>query len=310
MTVALFTHAACLAHEPGPGHPESRDRLVAVQTALAESEFANLARLEAPPATTAALTSVHSRSYVEAIFAAVIEPGRTITLDPDTHMSAGSLEAALRAAGGAIAAVDHVLGQRARTAFVATRPPGHHAEMDKAMGFCLFNSVAIAAHHARAAHGLRRIAVVDFDAHHGNGTQAMFWNDPDLFYGSVHQMPCYPGTGAASERGAYGNIVNYPLPPGAGSGEYRAALTAVLDALQAFSPDLVLASAGFDAHVNDPLAAIELETEDFAWTAARLLEAGHGRLVSVLEGGYHLDALAESVAAYLRVMLAEETAHD
>ncbi len=309
MTVTLFTHPDCLAHDPGPGHPERPERLRAILAALDAPDFATLDRREAPLADAAALRRAHSPAYVEAIFAAAPPPGTRVTLDPDTHMSAGSLDAARRAAGGAMAAVDAVLSGAARHAFVATRPPGHHAEPGQAMGFCLFNSVVVAALHARAAHGIARVAVIDFDVHHGNGTQAMAWDDADLFYGSTHQMPCYPGTGAAEERGAFGTVLNEPLPPGAGGATFRAAFDAVLDGMRAFGPELVLVSAGFDAHRDDPLASLMLDETDFAWAAGRLIEVSGGHLVSVLEGGYDLDALAASVAAYLRVIIAQDAEH-
>jgi acetoin utilization deacetylase AcuC-like enzyme len=307
MTVALFTHPDCLLHDPGPGHPESPARLRAVLEALDAPAFAPLLRREAPPATVDQIALAHGRGYVESIIAADPAPGDHLTLDADTHMSHGSAQAALRAAGGAIAAVDAVMDGTARHAFAATRPPGHHAEPTQAMGFCLFNSIAIAALHARRRWGMRRIAVLDFDVHHGNGTQAMFWNDPDLFYASTHQSLCYPGTGFLTDHGVANNIVNRPLRPGAGSAEFRAAWTDILQHLHAFAPDLVLASAGFDAHRDDPLAALELTEPDFAWIAATL--AARFRLVSVLEGGYHLAALAASTAAYLRALLEEDAAH-
>ncbi len=309
MTVALFTHPACLLHNPGPGHPESPARLRAVLAALDAPEFAPLHRREAPRATVDQIGQVHGRGYIESIIAAEPQPGHVVTLDADTHMSHGSAQAALRAAGGAIAAVDAIMQGTARHAFVATRPPGHHAEPAQAMGFCLFNSVAVAALHARHRWGLQRIAVLDFDVHHGNGTQAMFWNDPALFYASTHQSPCYPGTGFATDRGAAGNIVNRPLRPGAGSTQFRAAWNDILQHLHAFTPDLVLCSAGFDAHRDDPLAALDLTEPDFAWIATRLAAASGGRLVSILEGGYDLPALAASTAAYLRALLEDDAAH-
>jgi acetoin utilization deacetylase AcuC-like enzyme len=205
--------------------------------------------------------------------------------------------------------VDAVMHGSARHAFVATRPPGHHAEPAQAMGFCLFNSVAVAALHARRRWGLRRVAVLDFDVHHGNGTQAMFWNDPELFYASTHQSPCYPGTGFLTDHGVAGNIVNRPLRPGAAGTAFRAAWTEIVQELERFGPELVICSAGFDAHRDDPLASLELEEADFAWIAARLATASGGRLVSVLEGGYDLPALAASVAAYVRALLEEDAAH-
>jgi acetoin utilization deacetylase AcuC-like enzyme len=304
MPVALFTHPACLDHDAGPWHPECPDRLRAVLQALEHPDFVPLLRERAPLATEEQLSRVHPPEYVRAILAIRPAAGERVQLDPDTAMSAGSAEAALRASGAAVAAVDAVMEGWARTAFAAVRPPGHHAEPRRPMGFCLFNGVAVAAEHARARWGLKRIAVVDFDVHHGNGTQAMFQNDPDLFYASSHQSPCYPGTGAADERGVADNVVNLPLPPGADSRAFRAAWSRTgLPALAAFRPDLLIVSAGFDAHKADPLASLGLETEDFAWITDRLLETADGKLVSVLEGGYDLQALAACTAAHVRRLM-------
>ncbi len=308
MPVALITHPACLNHDTGPFHPERPDRLRAVLAALEGEAFAPLLREPAPQATSEQLGRVHPGDYVDAILAIRPAPGRPVQLDPDTVMSAASAEAALRAAGGAVMAVDAVMEGWARAAFAAVRPPGHHAEPGRPMGFCLFNNAAVAAHHARARWGLRRIAVVDFDVHHGNGTEAMFKADPDLFYGSSHQSPCYPGTGRRSERGCAGNVVNVPLSPDADGAAFRDAWAGtILPALDAFHPELLIVSAGFDAHKADLLAELRLETEDFAWITAELLALADrrsgGRLVSVLEGGYDLDALAASAAAHVRVLL-------
>jgi acetoin utilization deacetylase AcuC-like enzyme len=229
-------------------------------------------------------------------------------IDGDTVVSAGTIDAALRAAGGAMTAVDAVMEGKVRAAFVAMRPPGHHAERNRAMGFCLFNNAAVAAFHARARHGLRRIAVVDFDVHHGNGTQDIFSPDPDLFYASSHQFPCYPGTGRAEERGVAGNVVNAPLRPGSGGAEFRAAWAElILPELEAFAPELLIISAGFDAHEADPLAQLRLQVEDFTWVTEALLAVADkhcpGRVVSLLEGGYDLDALALSAAAHVRGLM-------
>ncbi len=309
MSTVLITHPACLAHDTGPFHPECADRLRAVLAALEAPEFAPLLRQAAPEAGLEALVRVHPAAYVEAILAVRPAPGERRHLDPDTLMSAGSAQAALRAAGAAVAGVDAVMSGAARAAFAAVRPPGHHAPADRAMGFCLFNNAAIAAWHARAVWGLRRVAVVDFDVHHGNGTEALFAADADLFYGSSHQHPCYPGTGSASTRGIAGNIVNAPLPPGTAGPGFRAAWEQrILPALEAFAPDLLIVSAGFDAHRADPLAQLELSEADFAWLTERLLDVVGaqcgGRIVSVLEGGYDLAALAASAAAHVRALMA------
>jgi acetoin utilization deacetylase AcuC-like enzyme len=307
MTTVLYTHEACLEHDPGPHHPESPARLEAVLEALSDPAYAKLERREAPRASLAQIARAHPGDFVERVLAAVPKQGYA-ALDADTVLSPGSGEAALRAAGAAIAAVDAVIAGEAKSAFCAVRPPGHHAEPRRAMGFCLFNNVAIAALHARAQHGLARVAVVDFDVHHGNGTQAAFERDPSLLYASTHQMPLYPGTGAVSERGV-GNIVNVPLRPMSGSEEFRKAFTAtILPALEAFRPELLIISAGFDAHRDDPLAQLMLVEADYAWCTERLVEiaAKHagGRIVSSLEGGYDLDALAASTAVHVAALMA------
>lgn len=308
MPVALFTHPDCLAHDTGPGHPECAERLRVVLRALEAPEFAALLREAAPLASAEQLERVHPPAYVRALSALRPAPGTHVALDADTPMSEGSAIAALRAAGGAVAAVDAVQEGWARAAFVATRPPGHHAEPARPMGFCVFANAAVAALHARARWGLRRIAVVDFDVHHGNGTQAVFAADAELFYGSSHQHPCFPGTGRADERGIAGNIVNAPLPPGADGAAFRAVWTErLLPALAGFAPELLIVSAGFDAHRADPLAELRLEVADFAWLTGELLGIAEaccgGRLVSLLEGGYDLPALAASSAAHVRALL-------
>ena len=303
----IYTHPACLEHDPGIGHPESPTRLRAVMQALDAPRFASIERIEAPRATREQLERAHSIEYVDYIFTS--EPRHDQTrLDPDTLMSPGSLEAALRAAGAACAATDAVLARETRRAFCAVRPPGHHATRNEAMGFCLFNSVAVAAAHALGAHRLDRVAIVDFDVHHGNGTQAIFRHDPRVLYASSHQMPLYPGTGEAGEHGA-GNIFNAPLPPGAGSDDFRAVWEAkLLPELDLFRPQLLLISAGFDADARDPLAQLQLVPDDYAWITERLCELGDrhadGRIVSALEGGYDLDALREGVAAHVAALMA------
>ena len=307
MTTILFTSESCLGHDTAPGHPERPERLRAVLDALGAEEFATLNRREAPLATTDELERVHPRAYVEQVLAAFPEAGY-VRFDPDTIVSPGSREATLRAAGAVRAAVDAVMAGEGANAFCAVRPPGHHAEPYRAMGFCLFNNVAVGALHALEAHGLSRIAVVDFDVHHGNGTQAAFEADARLFFGSTHQMPLYPGTGSRNERGV-GNIVNAPLPPGAAGPDFRHAMTErILPALEEFRPDFLLISAGFDAHTADPLANLHLVAEDFEWITAKLVElAGRhcgGRIVSTLEGGYDLEALASSTAAHVRTLMA------
>jgi acetoin utilization deacetylase AcuC-like enzyme len=306
VSVAFFTHPAALAHDTGEGHPECADRIRAVLRSLEAPEFSPLLREQAPLATVDQLVAAHDADYVEAILA--LPQDRITAVDGDTIFSPGSREAVMRAAGGACAAVDAVFEGWAAAAFVAMRPPGHHAEHDRAMGFCFFNNAAVAAHHARARWGVRRVAVVDFDVHHGNGTQDIFERDKDLFYASSHQFPCYPGTGAASEHGVAGNVVNAPLAPGSTGEVFRAAWeTVILPQLEAFSPELLIISAGFDAHAADPLAQLRLREADFFWVTERLLEVADKtcpkRVVSLLEGGYDLNALGLSAAAHMRALM-------
>jgi acetoin utilization deacetylase AcuC-like enzyme len=306
MTTLLLTHPACLEHDTGYGHPERADRLRAINDALAAPQFKSLKREEAPRAELAAIERLHPSAYVEMVRATI--PTRDHKwLDPDTVVSPGSWEAALRAAGASIHAVDQVVAGKADNAFCAVRPPGHHAEPSRAMGFCLFNGVAIAALHARAKHGAERVAVVDFDVHHGNGTQVAFWSDKDLFYGSTHQMPLFPGTGALDEAGV-GNVFNAPLKAGDDGDEFRAAYEErILPALDAFAPDLLIVSAGFDAHLKDPLAQLRLLEPDYAWVTEQLMEAAAkhcgGKLVSTLEGGYDLEALASSASVHVETLM-------
>ena len=306
MTTLLLTHTAFLHHDTGFGHPERADRLRAIESALEQERFHFLLREQAPLADLVAIERLHPRAYVEAVCAAI--PKRDHNwLDPDTVVSPGSWDAALRAVGAVIYAVDQIMAGHSKNAFCAVRPPGHHAEPARAMGFCLFDTVAIAALHARAVHGAERVAVVDFDVHHGNGTQAAFWSDKNLFYGSTHQMPLFPGTGALSEAGV-GNIFNAPLNPGDDGEDFRdAMLSRILPALHDFGPDFLLISAGFDAHVRDPLGQLRLVDADFVWITEKLLDvaAKHtgGKLVSTLEGGYDLDGLASSTAAHIATLM-------
>ena len=306
MTTAFYSHAACIEHEPGPRHPESPDRLRAIYQRLSRKEFELLTRLQAPEVAPTIIELMHDTAYVGQILENIPSKGFK-AIDPDTFISPRSGEAALRAIGGVCEAVDIVLTGVVDNAFCALRPPGHHAERDRAMGFCLFNNVAIAAGYAQTRHGVDKVAVIDFDVHHGNGTQHMFEQEPSLFYASSHQDPAYPGTGAASETGV-GNIFNVPLDPGSGTTEFRAAYTdGILPALTEFDPDLLLISAGFDAHARDPLCQLNVATEDFAWLTKELLQIAakccDGKVVSTLEGGYDLQALSESVAAHVSTMM-------
>lgn len=303
----LFTHPSMLDHVGPPGHPERPERLASVLKAL---DGMPLDRREAPFAARAAVERVHPSAFVSAIEGVFPKPGEgMIALDSgDTFLCDASREAAWRAAGAATAAVDAVMAGEDAMAFCAVRPPGHHAEPAQAMGFCIFNNIAVGALHALEAHGLARVAVIDFDVHHGNGTQATAEKEPRLFFASTHQSPLYPGTGRASETGPAGNVVNAPLPPGADSALWRKAMEArVLPALEAFRPELVFVSAGFDAHRADPLAEMALEDADYAWAAAALREVAQstagGRLVACLEGGYDLRALGSSTAAFVGALL-------
>ena len=301
----VYTHPACLLHDTGPDHAEQPARLRVVLDAL-QAAYPSLDWHEAPCATRGQLLRAHAPSLLDAVLDT--RPQERIQLDPDTVLSPHSAEAGLRAAGAGVAAVDEVLGGQATRVFCAVRPPGHHATHDTAMGFCLFNSIAVAALHALEQHGLERVAIVDFDVHHGNGTQAIFEHDRRVLFASSHQMPLYPGTGDREETGE-GNIVNAPLPPGAGSAQFRQAWSArLLPEVDAFRPQLLLVSAGFDAHRRDPLAQLQLESADFRWITDELVALANrhcgGRMVSMLEGGYDLEALAESSVAHLGALLA------
>lgn len=309
MSTLVYSHVACLDHRPGPGHPESPERLKAVLKALQAPEFAALQWRDAPLGSVDQVCLVHDPDFVRAVAEAAPEEGHLVLDGGDTVMSPGSWEAVMRCVGAACAGVDAVMAGEARNVFCATRPCGHHAEADRAMGFCIFNQAAIAALHARQAHGLRKVAVVDFDVHHGNGTQHSFQRDPDLFYGSSHQSPFYPGTGARSETGVARNIVNIPLPSGSSPAVFREQFEAVmLPALRRFEPELLILSAGFDAHELDPLGGLGLRDEDFHWVTAELArvadELCQGRVVSILEGGYSLQGLASGSAAHLRALMA------
>lgn len=303
MTLLFYTHPAALAHDPGPGHPEAPVRLRKVLEAVEAAEIPGLVRREAPLATLDQVRRVHPEPYTSRILNAVPAEGYA-RLDSDTVVSPASGEAALRGAGAACAAVDALLAGEARRAFSAMRPPGHHAEAMQAMGFCLFNHVAVGAMQARHVHKLSRLVIFDFDVHHGNGTQASFWDDPDMLYISTHQSPLYPGTGTAGERGSKGNVLNRPLPPGTDGAAWRRVVEQdVLPAIDRWRPELIFVSAGFDAHAADPLASLALTEEDFAWVTRELVRLAEihaeGRIVSVLEGGYDPPALARSVVAHL-----------
>ncbi|MCB1471800.1 MAG: histone deacetylase family protein [Rhodobiaceae bacterium] len=306
MSTLYLSHPSGLDHLTPPGHPERPDRLRAIERALEAEAFQNLQRDMAPRAEMSDIVAAHPAGYVEMIEQAAPSEG-LVRIDADTAMSPGSWAAALHAVGAATRAVDEVMAGKVTNAFCAMRPPGHHAEHDRAMGFCLFNTAAIAAMHARAVHGAERVAVIDFDVHHGNGTQDIFWNERDLFYGSTHQMPLYPGTGATDETGV-GNIVNAPLRAGDDGVAFRDAMEVrILPALERHRPDLIIISAGFDAHERDPLANINLVEDDFAWITRRLMDIADaqcdGRVVSVLEGGYDLMGLSLSVAAHVRALM-------
>ena len=309
MTTLLVSHADCLAHDTSPGHPESSDRLRAVMRALEGSDFQALVRENAPLASDEQILRAHPQSHISGLVAAVEQTAlmEHVRLDADTIVSAGSMNAARRAAGAVCHAVGAVARGEVRNAFCAIRPPGHHAEQTKAMGFCLFNNVVVGAMEARAVYGLERVVVIDFDVHHGNGSQAMAWDDPNLFYASTHQAPLYPGTGDASETG-YGTVVNVPLAPESDGRALRQAMEGViLPALEDFAPDLIMISAGFDAHRDDPLANLNFAEADYIWITEALCDVAErlcdGRVVSSLEGGYNLEALADSAAAHVRTLM-------
>src|SRR6266581_4723318 len=307
MSTLLITHAACLEHLTPLGHPERPDRLRAIERALEAEKFQTLARVQAPIAPIEAIALCHPMDYITAVREAGPKEG-LIHLDADTAMSPGTFEAALRAAGGAIHAVDEVLTKKANNAFIATRPPGHHAETARPMGFCLFDNAAIAARYAQRHYGIANAAIVDFDVHHGNGSQQIFWSDKTVMYCSTHQMPLFPGTGARSERGEHDTIVNAPLSPGDGGAKFREAFESViLPRLRDFRPELIVISAGFDAHQRDPLANLNLVEADFLWATQKVMEvaqaSANGRVVSMLEGGYDLEGLSNSAAAHVSALM-------
>jgi acetoin utilization deacetylase AcuC-like enzyme len=305
MTTHLYEHKIFLEHNTPAGHPERADRLRSLAIALEHPNFEKLVRVEAPQANEDAVILAHPDSHLISVMREIPEEEDSIRqIEADTYVSSKSLQAALTGIGGAMAAVDDVFLGRADNAFVASRPPGHHAEKTKAMGFCLFNNVAIAARHAQKTYGVERVAIVDWDVHHGNGTQDIFWDDPSVLFCSTHQMPLYPWTGELSETGAHKNIVNAPLATNSAGEHFREAFSSrVLPALHEFRPDFILISAGFDAHHRDPLAQINLVGDDFDWATGRLMEiagkyAGN-RVVSLLEGGYDLEGLAESAGLHI-----------
>ncbi|HXW40925.1 MAG TPA: histone deacetylase family protein [Xanthobacteraceae bacterium] len=307
MSTLLISHPACLQHLMPLGHPERPDRLRAIEAALEAEKFQTLVRVAAPLAPLEVIALCHPMDYITALRDATPTDG-LIHLDADTSMSPGSFEASLRAAGGAVHAVDEVLTKKAANAFVAARPPGHHAETARPMGFCFFDNAAIAARYAQDRHGIARAAIVDFDVHHGNGSQEIFWADKTVMYCSTHQMPLFPGTGAIGETGEYNTVVNAPLRPGDGAKKFRDAFDSrILPRLAEFAPELVVISAGFDAHMRDPLANINLDEADFAWATQKIMDVADrcagGRVVSLLEGGYDLEALANSAAAHVTALM-------
>lgn len=307
MTTLLLSHQASLDHLTPPGHPERPDRLRAVAEVLGEARFDALVRGEAPEGDLETVALCHDNHYIDELRHVAPSSG-LVYLDGDTSMSPGTWEAVMRGVGGAVAATDAVMKGEHTNAFVATRPPGHHAETNKPMGFCFFDHAAIAARYAQRTYGIARAAVVDFDVHHGNGTQDIFWADPTVMYCSTHQMPLFPGTGALQERGEHDTVVNAPLHDGDGSAKFRSAFdNLILPQLQKFAPELIIISAGFDAHRRDPLASLNLDAEDFGWVTRKLMDLANttagGRIVSVLEGGYDLQGLKESVATHVTALM-------
>ncbi|MGF9756906.1 histone deacetylase family protein [Microvirga sp. 0TCS3.31] len=310
MSTLYIAHPACLDHQTPFGHPERPDRIRAIERALEKERFTSLIREQAPMAEMESLALAHPEDHILRL--RDISPREGIVrIDEDTVMSPGTYEAALRGAGGAVLAVDEVMTGKVRNAFVAMRPPGHHAERVRAMGFCFFNNAAIAARHAQKHHGAERVAIFDWDVHHGNGTQDIFWSDESVLYCSTHEAPLYPGTGALSETGEHGTIVNAPLNAGDGSEAFREAVdTVIVPRIDSFAPDLIIISAGFDAHWRDPLASLNLTESDFAWATQKLMDLADRhcgqRIVSVLEGGYDLEGLAKSTAFHLDALMGRE----
>jgi acetoin utilization deacetylase AcuC-like enzyme len=307
MPTLLLTHPACLDHDTGDYHPESADRLRAVLAALEGEEFAHLLRDEAPQAQDAQLLRAHPREHLDKLRSLVPQSGHH-NIDPDTLMSPGTYEAALRSAGAGCAGVDAVMSGQVTNVFCAVRPPGHHAEKDGAMGFCFFNNAAVAALHARDAHGVGKVAVIDFDVHHGNGTQHILWDEPGMFYASTHQEHAYPNTGFPEEKGGQGRMLNVPLPAGSGSDDFRMAYSdIVLPRMYEFRPELIIISAGFDAHAADPMAHLRVTTGDFGWVTRQIMdiarEIAADRVVSLMEGGYDLGALAAAAREHVRALM-------
>lgn len=307
MTTLLLTHPSALNHATPLGHPERPDRIRALNEEFGQEKYSMLAREDAPIGELSAVGLAHPMEYAEKLRDVVPGEG-AVRIDGDTVLSAKSWEPIMRAVGGAVYGVDEVFAKKARNVFVMMRPPGHHAETATPMGFCFFNNAAIAARHAQKKHGAERVAIIDFDVHHGNGTQDIFWNDPSVLYCSTHQMPLYPGTGARNETGTQNTIVNAPLSDGDGGTQFREALeTVILPRINNFQPDLIVISAGFDAHRNDPLASLNLVEEDFAWVTSKLMDLAdkhaNGRVVSLLEGGYDLEGLARSAGAHVRALM-------
>ncbi len=306
MSTLLVTHPTCLDHDTGHGHPERPDRIRALNKVFSQERFSSLIRKEAPMGLDQDILRAHPQTHVDRVKQSIPQSEYNF-IDGDTLLSPMSLEPIYRAVGAGILAVDEVMENRAKNAFCSMRPPGHHAERTRAMGFCFFNNIAIAAFYAKEKYGCERIAVIDFDVHHGNGTQDIFWKEPNMFYGSTHQMPLFPGTGHPSEKGE-GNIVNVPLQSGADGNFYRTITQEeLLEPLKQFSPDMLFISAGFDAHTRDPLSTINLSADDFEWITQKLMEVADiscsGRVISMLEGGYDLLGLTESASAHVECLM-------